>query len=172
MTSWTRCLDAVQRAENKLREPGKANVGIPERSHNLPQACKAADTNSLWNLVEKSFVGMFVLFPWKNRGCQEPCSCCYGESSRKSVPQEHARGNPTFPANSEFSAPRPAFEIGPRVPDCGGGNACVGGQLGGGGCLDKCTDIHTPRWSIPLQQLPEEEGFIHPQFFVLRKNCS
>lgn len=58
MMSWARCLDAVQRVEDRLWKPGKANLGITERSPGLPSPADISITspgkiNPLWNLVEK-----------------------------------------------------------------------------------------------------------------------
>lgn len=153
MTSRTGRLDAVQRAEDTLRNPGKAHARIPERSHNRPQACKAADSNSRRDLVEKSDECTFVPFPGENKHRRELCSFGYSESPRKPVPQGlHGRRKPTFPANPGLPAPSPACEIGPRVSDgssgCGEGNHAGASRGGGGGRLGTCTDIHTPVWMV------------------------
>lgn len=112
----------------------------------------------------KNHESTFAHLPWKRRGCQELRSLWEGESSRKFVPGGLCgRGNPTFPANLGLSALLPAFEIGSIVPDCNSGwTECACGQVGGGGCLGKCTDTTWCGWSWwprlgrnPVQQYRE-----------------
>lgn len=97
----------------------------------------------------------FALLPWKSRGCLELWSLWDGESSRKFVLGGlHGRGNPTFPANFGLSALLLAFEIGSIVTDCNSGwMECVGVQVGAGGCLGKCTDLHHPMWVVTTPRL-------------------
>lgn len=137
--SWTRCLDAVQRVEDKLWKSGKARKpwDYQKVTQSLPppppylQSCYELPVEPGGEHHESRF----VLFPWKKTGCQELWSLWDGESSKKSVPGElYGRRNSAFPASFGLSVL--FWEFGPQSLTAvllEGSIECGGGQVGGGG---------------------------------------